>query len=206
MMEMALSAVIGYCLGQLSPAAFISSMKKTDLRKHGTGNLGATNTMLVFGKFYGIAVMIFDVLKSYIAIQIAKRLFPMFRLAGLIAGCMAVIGHIFPAYLNFQGGKGVAAFAGMILAYDVRILFVLLMIAILFMAVTDFGPWGPVSASVLFPLWLLFRVRDLMVFGGVAAVGGLIIYKHRVNFIRDRKGGEIHVSDFADRCGEFHQI
>lgn len=205
-MEMALSAAIGYGLGQLSPAAFISKLKKTDLREHGTGNLGATNTLLVFGKFYGIAVMIFDVLKSYFAIQIAKGLFPMFRLAGLVAGCSAVIGHIFPAYLDFRGGKGVATFAGMILAYDVRTLFILLMIGILFMAVTDFGPWGPVSAAILFPAWLLFRIRNLMVFGGVAAVGGLIIYKHKDNFVRNRKGDEMHVSDFAEKYEELHHI
>ena len=72
MTETIMSAAIGYGLGQLSPAALISKMKGKDLRKNGTGNLGATNTMIVFGKTYGILVMIFDVLKAYFAIKIAE--------------------------------------------------------------------------------------------------------------------------------------
>ena len=170
MMEVAVSAAIGYTLGQFSPAA----------------------------------VMIIDVLKAYFAIQIAKNLFPLFKFAGLVAGCFAVIGHVFPAYLEFRGGKGVATFAGLILAYDVRTLIIILIIAIAIMAVTDFGTWGPVSAAVLFPAWLLFKLQNLVVFGGVAAVGGLVIYKHKENFIRAKEGEEILVSDFAGTYHDFH--
>ena len=202
MTEMILSAAIGYGLVQLSPAALISKLKNKDLRENGTGNLGATNTLLVFGKAYGIAVMIFDVLKAFFAIKIAKYLFPRYLFAGLVAGCFAVIGHIFPSYLNFRGGKGVATFAGLILAYDIRLLLGLLGIAVIVMIVTDTGHYGPVSAAVLFPLWLWMKVKSLVVFGGVAAVGGLIIYKHRENFARAKEGKEIHVKEFADKCEE----
>ena len=180
MTEMILSAAIGYGLGQLSPAALISKLKNKDLRENGTGNLGATNTLLDFGKAYGIAVMIFDVLKAFFSIKIAKYLFPRYLFAGLVAGCFAVIGHIFPSYLNFRGGKGVATFAGLILAYDIRLLLGLLGIAVIVMIVTDTGHYGPVSA----------------------AVGGLIIYKHRENFARAKEGKEIHVKEFADKCEE----
>ena len=86
MTEMVLSAASGHGLGQLNPAALISKLKNRDLRENGTGNLGATNTMLVFGKAYGIAVMLFDVLKAYFAIKIAKALFTKYVFAGLIAG------------------------------------------------------------------------------------------------------------------------
>ena len=154
MTEMLLSAAIGYGIGQLSPAALISKLKNKDLRENGTGNLVATNTMLVFGKAYGIAVMIFDVLKAYIAIKIAKALFPKFLFAGLVAGCFSVIRHIFPAYLNFRGGKGVATFAGMMMSYDIKVLLGFLLIAIFNMVITDTGYYGPVSAAVLFPMWL----------------------------------------------------
>ncbi|MBQ8857122.1 MAG: glycerol-3-phosphate acyltransferase [Lachnospiraceae bacterium] len=203
MTEIVLSAAIGYGLGQLSPAALISKMKNKDLRENGTGNLGATNTMLVFGKAYGIAVMIFDVLKAYFAIKIAKYMFPRYVFAGLIAGCFAVVGHIFPAYMNFRGGKGVATFAGMILAYDIRVLLTLLLIAIVIMTMTDFGPHGPISAAVLFPIWLWVKLKSIFVFGGVAAVGGLIIYKHRENFTKAKEGTEIRVREFAEKCEEF---
>lgn len=200
MTEIVLSAAVGYGLGQLSPAALISKLKNKDLRENGTGNLGATNTLLVFGKAYGIAVMIFDVLKAFFAIKIAKILFPKLAIAGLIAGCFAVVGHIFPAYLNFRGGKGVATFAGLILAYDVRVLLGLLFVAIVIMVVTDFGPYGPISAAVLFPVWLWLKVKNLLVFGGIAAVGGLIIYKHRENFRKAKEGSEIRVREFSEKC------
>lgn len=202
MTEMLLSAAIGYGIGQLSPAALISKLKNKDLRENGTGNLGATNTMLVFGKAYGIAVMIFDVLKAYIAIKIAKALFLKFVFAGLAAGCFSVIGHIFPAYLNFRGGKGVATFAGMMLAYDIRVLLGLLLVAIIIMVVTDTGYYGPVSAMILFTAWLFLKVKSISVFGGVAAVGGLIIYKHKENFINAKEGKEIRVREFNAKCEE----
>lgn len=202
MIEMIMSAVIGYGLGQLSPAALISKMKNKDLRENGTGNLGATNTMLVFGKAYGIAVMIFDVLKAYVAIKIAKALFPKYVFAGLVAGCFSVVGHIFPAYMNFRGGKGVATFAGVMLAYDIRALIGFLLVAIVLMLMTDKGYYGPTSAAILFPVWLWFRVKSIMVFGGVAAIGGLIIYKHRENFAKSKEGTEIRVREFAEKCEE----
>ncbi len=203
MTELIFSATVGYTLGMINPAAMISKYKKVNLREQGTGNLGATNTLLVFGKTYGIAVMIFDVLKAYFAIQIAKVLFPKYLYAGLAAGCFAVIGHIYPAYLHFRGGKGVAAFAGMILAYDLRALIMLLIIAVALMIFTDFGPVGPVSASALFPIWLLIKVRCLTVFGAVAAVGGLIIYKHRGNFVKAKEGTEMRLREFPEKCEEF---
>lgn len=202
MTEILVSAAIGYGIGQLSPAALISKLKNKDLRENGTGNLGATNTMLVFGKAYGIAVMIFDVLKAYFAIKIAKALFPKFLFAGLVAGCFSVIGHIFPAYLNFRGGKGVAAFAGMILSYDVRVLCGFLFLAILIMLITDTGYYGPISAAVLFPVWLWLKVKSIVVFGSVAAVGGLIVYKHKENFFKAKEGKEIRVREFAEKCEE----
>ena len=205
MTEMLLSAAIGYGIGQLSPAALISKIKNKDLRENGTGNLGATNTMLVFGKAYGIAVMIFDVFKAYFAIKIAKALFPKFLFAGLAAGCFSMIGHIFPAYLNFRGGKGVATFAGMILAYDIRVLLGLLLVAIIIMVVTDTGYYGPISAAVLFPVWLWIKVKSILVFGGVAVAGGLIIYKHRENFAKAKDGTEIRVREFADKCEELRE-
>jgi len=202
MTEALLCAVIGYGLGQLSPAAFLSKVKNKDLRQNGTGNLGATNTMLVFGKWYGIGVMLFDVFKCYFAIKIAKWLFARFAFAGLVAGCFAVIGHIYPAYLRFSGGKGVATFAGIIMAYDIRVLLVLLGIAILIMVVTNTGHYGPISATILFPLWLLIRVKNMIVFGSVLAVGGLIIYKHKENFINKKKGTEITLKEFSEKCGK----
>jgi len=69
--------------------------------------------------------------------------------------------------------------------------------------VTNFGTWGPVSAAFLFPVWLLIKVESLTVFGGVAAVGGLVIYKHKENFRNAKEGKEILVNEFAEEMHKF---
>lgn len=194
--DILISAVIGYGLGQLSPAAFLSKIKKVDLRKTGTGNLGATNTAIVFGKINGIIVLLLDVFKAFFAIKLAKMMLPEFAYAGLIAGCFAIVGHIFPLYLKFHGGKGVATLAGMVLAYDIRMVLFLLVLAALIMWLTNTGHYGPLSAAISFPLLLLIRVRNFTVFGCVAAVCGLIIYKHKNNFSKRKLGEEMTVREF----------
>ena len=70
------------------------------------------------------------------------------------------------------------------------------------MVITDTGYYGPVSAAVLFPMWLWMKVKSIVVFGGVAAVGGLIIYKHIDNFINAKEGKEIRVREFNAKCEE----
>ena len=201
-MEYVLIALVGYLLGTSSMAFYLSIMTKKDVRKSGSGNLGASNTMALLGWKAAVLVGAHDIGKAWLAVLLAKWIFPNVAYAGAVAGVASVIGHIFPSYLNFRGGKGVATFAGLILAYDIRLLLGLLGIAVIVMIVTDTGHYGPVSAAVLFPLWLWMKVKSLVVFGGVAAVGGLIIYKHRENFARAKEGKEIHVKEFADKCEE----
>ena len=196
MTELVVSAAIGYGLGQLSPANLLSKIKHKDLRENGTGNLGGTNAMIVFGKVYGLIVIVLDVLKAFFAIKIAKAMFSKFVFAGLVAGCFAVIGHIFPFYMHFHGGKGVAAFSGMILAFDIRAFVGLFLIAVTIMLVTNVGYYGPISAAILFPLWVLIRTKSFLTFGCVAAIGGLVIYKHKENMSKRKQGKEISVNEF----------
>ena len=129
-MKILLCILIGYLIGSLNPAALLSKLKKKDLRKQGTGNLGATNTMIVLGKGYGALVMLFDVAKAFASVKLAQLLFADLAVAGILAGSAAVIGHIYPFYLKFQGGKGLAAFGGMILAVDPLLFIILLVIAL----------------------------------------------------------------------------
>lgn len=95
MSKILLIMLMGYLLGSLNPAAFISMLKKKNLREMGTGNLGATNTMLTFGKKYGVMVMLFDVIKAVISVNIAKLVLPKMILAGITAGVCTMIGHIY---------------------------------------------------------------------------------------------------------------
>lgn len=186
----------GYLLGSLSPAALLARVKDVNLRTEGTGNLGATNTTLVLGKQYGVLVMVFDVGKAYLACKVASYLLPEWETAILLAGAAAVVGHAFPFYMKFRGGKGVAAFGGMILAFDPWFFLILLINAVILMLIVNYGVVGPMSASALFPVMVGVRSRSILEALVCAVTGLLIMLKHWNVFERMRDGSETKVRDF----------
>ena len=196
MLEVVLSMMIDYLFGLLNPAALISKIKTKNLKENGTGNLGATNTMLVFGKKYGAVVMIIDILKAFVSVRLVKLLFPNLAIAGLMAGCCTVIAHIFPVHLKFKGVKGLASFGGMVLAYDPGLFLVLVALGVVLIFITNYAVALPISATVLAPFLAGIRAQSLSVFGLLFVVCALIIYKHGDNFVRIREGSEIKVRDF----------
>lgn len=196
MKEYLLSILLGYLLGSLSPSALLSKLKKENLRNQGTGNLGATNTMLILGKGYGALVMLFDIAKAYAAVKLAEKLFPLLVCSGLIAGCAAVIGHIFPFYMKFKGGKGLAAYGGMILGLEPLLFLILLLIAIAAMFITNHAIAMTVSATVLFPFFFAIRKGDLIAFLLVAAVSALILSRHTGSILEAIRGEDTSVRAF----------
>lgn len=186
----------GYLLGSLSPAALLARVKDVNLSTEGTGNLGATNTTLVLGKQYGVLVMVFDVGKAYLACKVASFLLPEWEMAILLAGAAAVVGHAFPFYMKFRGGKGVAAFGGMILAFDPWFFLILLINAVILMLIVNYGVVGPMSASALFPVMVGVRSRSILEALVCAVTGLLIMLKHWNVFERMRDGSETKVRDF----------
>ena len=103
-MQAFLSLGIGYLMGSVNSAALVGRRKQVDLSQTGTGNLGATNTMVTFGWSAGVFVMLFDILKSFLAGKLAQYLFPTLRIAGMLACIGAMLGHCFPIFLHFKGG------------------------------------------------------------------------------------------------------
>lgn len=196
-MEIIWSIIIGYLLGSINPAAFISKMKQVDLRDRGTGNLGATNTLLVIGKKYGIMVMIFDIAKSYFAVKIAQILFKEVVFSGILAGTFSVVGHIYPFYMKFKGGKGLASFGGTILALDYVLFGILLLIALVCMFIVNYTVAIPISAAILFPFMYGMKVRNFWVFVISLALSGLIIANHIANIKRVRRGDDVKMREFV---------
>ena len=172
-MKFAVCMALGYLLGAISPAAFFSKIKRIDLREHGSGNMGGTNTFLVIGKRHGVFVMLFDIAKAFAASRLAKRLFPELAQAGLLAGYAAVIGHIFPFYMGFKGGKGLAA--------DWRIFCVLLTVGLGLILLTSRSVTLPVSASLLFPVLLWLHTGSYADLALALAASLLILTAHREN-------------------------
>ncbi|MBQ8297799.1 MAG: glycerol-3-phosphate acyltransferase [Ruminococcus sp.] len=196
MMSNIFCIIMGYFIGTLSPAALFSKIKKKNLKHHGTGNLGATNTMLVLGKRYGALVMVFDIAKSFAAVKLAEKFFPALSLAGLLAGSTSVVGHIFPFYLKFKGGKGLASYGGMVLALDPLLFAVLLFIGCALMFIVNYGVVLPLSAAVLFPIINGIRSNSIGVFLIAFLLFPLLVISHRSNLLRIRQGEEIKIRDY----------
>ncbi len=192
-----LSLLLGYGLGCLNPAALLSKIKKQDLRKVGTHNLGASNTLLVMGKKWGALVMLFDIFKSFFSAKLAKWLFPQLYAVQLVAGLGAVLGHIFPFYLGFRGGKGLAAFGGMVLAYDPLLFCVLLAFGLVMMLLFNCSVAMPMSAAPLFAILAGIRSQSFAVFVLAAVSAAIIVIKHWSNIEKARNGNDVKIRSFV---------
>nr|WP_050182057.1 glycerol-3-phosphate 1-O-acyltransferase PlsY [Domibacillus robiginosus] len=184
--------IIAYLLGSI-PSGLIAGKAffGIDIREHGSGNLGATNSFRVLGKKAGAFVTAADILKGTAAASI-----PIVFDTGvhpLLAGLLAVIGHIFPVFAGFRGGKAVATSAGVLLAYNW--LFFLLLIAI-FAAVlltTKYVSVASVTAAVAAFIYAVVHTiytQDIPFLAVVTALAFFVIYRHRANMSRLRNGTE----------------
>ncbi len=179
-----LSLGMGYLLGCLSPSAWLSKRKNIDLTQTGTKNLGATNTAYVLGKSAGMFVMVVDMLKSFLSFRLARVLFPQLRIAGLLAGIGAILGHCFPVFRNFQGGKGLAAFSGLVLAYNIRFFLVILFPGIALMLLLNTGVAAVLYGCFLFPVLVWLAGGSLPECNAALSASALIVLTHWTNIKR----------------------
>ena len=187
--------LIGYLLGTISPSALLSKFKHINLRKKGTGNLGATNVMLNLGKRYAILVLLFDMAKAVAAVKLIELIFSDMIL-GLISGVSAIIGHIFPFYMRFKGGKGLACFAGLVLAFDPWIFLILLILTVVLIIIVNYTFAMPYSAGILFPVMALVKSESWTVLILTAIASALILYKHFENVVKARNGTDTKIREF----------
>ena len=195
-MDAILILLLGYFVGCLNPAAMVGKKKNVNLKEEGTKNLGATNTALVMGKKAGWFVLIFDMFKSWFSYKLARLLFPHMAVAGVLAGIGVILGHCFPVFMRFQGGKGLASFGGLVLAHDPLQFAVLLTLGIVLAFVLNYGVYLAVSASLLFPFFSYYRSGSLSVFLTTVVAGGLVFGMHTGNLRRAITGEDpIHTRD-----------
>ncbi len=200
MYEAGICFIFAYLIGTLNPAAFIATIKKKNLRESGTGNLGATNVTLALGKTYGLIVMIFDVAKAYLSVKIAKMLFPQLVFAGLVAGLGSVVGHIFPFYMRFRGGKGLAPFGGMILAYSPQIFIALLSCGIMLALITDYPIALTFSSITIAPIVVGIIHKDIISACIILLATILVFFKHLENIGNIRTGKETKLSTYLHKA------
>lgn len=195
MVKFAIIFVIAYLLGSISTSIIFGKIKSgEDIRKHGSGNAGATNTLRTFGKGAAVLVLLGDALKAVVAILIAK-LISDDAAAVYIAGIGVTLGHNFPVYFGFRGGKGVVVSAVSCLFADWRIGLLTIVLSILIMALTRFVSLGSViGALLIIVLGFVFRGVDISYIIFSVIMGGLAIFMHRKNIVRLINGNENKLS------------
>ena len=205
-MDAVLSIALGYFAGSLSPSSLAGRLKKTDVRKSGTGNLGATNTMLVLGWGAGIFVMLFDLMKSFLSGKLAQYLFPGLSVAGMLACIGAMIGHCFPVFHRFRGGKGLAAFGGLVIYCGLKYVPIVLCAGWVVMWIFDCTVIFPITVGIALPLLMyLFGEAPAKILTAICA-GAVLDVMHIGNMKKALAGDEMmHVRGyFSEKLHKEH--
>ncbi len=190
-MNEAVSIVVAYLLGSIPFAYLAGRMRGIDIRTVGSKNVGATNVFRTLGKGIGIAVMVLDIAKGAAGVLIAQALTqPHWPLA---AAAAAILGHVFPVWLRFKGGKGVATAGGTILALTPIPALIVLAVWFVTIALTRYVSLGSILAAIAFPpLLVIFGVPwPTLAFGTAAAA--VVVWRHRANIQRLRAGNELRL-------------
>jgi len=185
-----LFAILAYLVGAIPTGYLLFKLsEKKDIREFGSRNTGATNVMRLKGWKYAVPVAMFDVLKGFLPAFLAVKLFRDPQLA-LIASFLAVLGHCFPVYIRFRGGKGVAVTIGAFAAVAFRPFLLSAGVFILVVVLSRYVSLGSILAVLTFPAsTFLFRGRIEAVIWGIA-IAALVIVKHSGNIGRLLKGLE----------------
>lgn len=210
-------AILSYLLGSLNFGVILSNkLKKDDIRNYGSGNAGTTNMLRKYGKGYAFLTIVGDMLKvvaaAFIALKIMEYTPQTLNEVGIdvsidrnifiksFAGFFCVVGHIFPCFFKFKGGKGVATAGGMVFVVDWRIALILLAVFIIVVAFTKYVSLGSIIMALLYPV-LMFAFHRSIALTVIAAVFTLIVViahrgnnkkllNHTENKITDKKNKE----------------
>ena len=202
---------LAYLFGSIPTAVWIGqAFYGIDVREYGSGNAGATNTFRVLGKKAGVAVMLLDIFKGYTATNLAYMIglsvtgpqdsvqFVNYQLA---LGISAVMGHLFPVFAGFRGGKGIATLFGMILAVQSEAAMLCVLTFIIVLMITKYVSLSSILAGFTFPLSIIFifqsPIRSVVLYGMSICI--LILVTHQKNIERLIKGKETKVNLFKKK-------
>jgi glycerol-3-phosphate acyltransferase PlsY len=202
--------LVAYFIGSIPTAVWVGRyFKGIDIREHGSKNAGATNTFRVLGKRYGWTVLLIDVLKGTAAACLTYFLAQTafggykdeFLILQLVGGLSAVVGHVFPIFAQFRGGKGVATSLGIVIGINPPAAAVCLSIFLLIFLTTRYVSLGAIIASLCFPLVSYFFIhndtRIMIIF--TILLGTIVIWAHRKNIQRLLNGTENRMNLFSKK-------
>ncbi len=204
-----LIAIMAYLIGSVNFSILISKKYAGfDLRDKGSGNAGTTNTLRTVGKKAALATLILDILKGIVSVGIAVLVGKIFKnikypeMLVQLAGILVIIGHTFPIFFGFRGGKGIATSLGVLLLTNWQIGLICLTFAIVLMILTKMVSVGSIAAAILFPILTLYighnhfivpgKTSSYVVYSIIMAV--IVTYNHRANIKRILSGTENKIS------------
>lgn len=186
--------LLAYLLGSFPSGLIVGKLfYKTDIREHGSGNLGGTNSFRTLGVKAGITVTLADILKGTLAASLPLLLDS--ELHMLLAGIFAVIGHMYPVFAGFRGGKAVATSGGILLAYAPLLFLFILVFFLISLYITKMVSLSSMLTSVAAFILALFS-RDVPLIIVVTLLAAFVIYRHRANIQRIRNKTEPKVKWF----------
>ncbi|MFD1864235.1 glycerol-3-phosphate 1-O-acyltransferase PlsY [Planococcus chinensis] len=191
-MDIIFPLILAYLLGSIPSALWIGKIfYRTDIRTKGSGNLGATNTFRTLGAKAGIAVTVMDILKGTAATMIP--LFIATDIHPLVFGVLAVIGHMFPVFAKFKGGKAVATSGGILLGYQWPLFLVAVAVLLIALKITKMVSLSSIILAVVAVIYTViytFYSQDYPFLIVILILAGFIIYRHRANIARIKAGTE----------------
>ena len=182
--------LLAYLMGCSNMALYLSKYKGADLRAAGSGNLGASNAMVLMGWGPGVIVAVHDIGKALLAVVLARHFGQGLPFIGAAAGVACVLGHMFPFFLRFRGGKGFASYLGMTLALNWKFALLVMVIVALVTLISDYIVVGTVTSVILVPAYMAFTHG--LYFSAILCIAtAAILIKHRENYVRIYRGTEI---------------
>ena len=181
--------ILAYLLGSISISIIVCKIKKIDIRSIGSGNAGATNTLRALGKKYGALVLILDIIKGIIPTMIASILSPNSLILPVLCAFAVVLGHVFPIYFSFKGGKGAATIIGTIIILFPIGALICFIVWVSIIILSGYVGLATILAAIIFPISILILGKTNLIFFGIAAML-FILAAHYKNFIRLIQGKE----------------
>jgi len=195
-MKIISAILIGYAFGCIQSAYLISKLfGKMDIREHGSGNAGASNITEIMGLKYGIAVGLIDILKGVFAVLVVGWIYPANPELPYLAGIMAIIGHCFPFYMKFRGGKGVATLIGMAFGLDWKLGLLFVLLVAVPALVSDHVSVGSLTVYVALPVATYFMGYNTIIvsIGFLMTLLGFYVHRSNIQRLRNHTEGRISV-------------
>lgn len=200
-----LCALVSYSVGMINPAFIIAKLRGFDIRTRGSENASGSNAVITMGKGIGAFCIFFDIFKSFAVCKLAISFMPKNPLFYIDAAIFVTLGHIFPVFMRFHGGKGFACLGGFVLAFSPKVFFIMLLGAVAVFAITRYLFMATIYAALVYPVVYIVMTHNY--WGALLfIVSAIMIIKHIPNMKRVKNGTELRINFLWNRNKEFDRV